>query len=136
VEHLAFLHSALPWVENRRIGVYAVLYADCTIVGVTWLALCYLRWLESCLASPALRRPRTDWGWALLLGSETLLFAEASRGPNEVMKVIPAGISVLLPLVGFAVMTGRRMSVSTQYAAGLGPNAKLPPKNAKLPREE
>jgi len=136
VEHLAFLRSSLPWVENRRLGVYALLYAGCTFVGVTWLALCYLRWLESCLASSAVRRPRTNWGWALLLASGTLLFAEAGRGPSEVMGVIPAGISTLLLVVGFVVVTGNRMAVSTQYAAGLCPNAKLPPENARLTRDE
>ena len=35
VEHLAFLRSSLPWVKNRRIGVYTVLYAGFTFVGVS-----------------------------------------------------------------------------------------------------
>ena len=131
VEHLAFLRSSLPWVENRRIGVYAVLYAGCTFVGVTWLALYYLRWLESCLGAPGLTRPGTKWGWALLLASGTLLIAEASRRPNQVMGIFPAGIITVLLVVGFVVVTGRRVAVSGQYAASLGPNAKLPPENTR-----
>jgi hypothetical protein len=136
VEHLAFLRSSLPWVENRRIGVYALLYAGCTFVGVTWLAFYYLCWLESCLGAPGLRRPGTKWGWALLLASGTLLIAEASRGPNQIIGIIPAGIIAVLLLVGFVVATGRRVAVNAQYAAGLGPNAKLPPENPKLTKEE
>jgi len=107
VEHLAFLRSSLPWVENRRIGVYAVLYAACTFVGVTWLAFYYLRWLESCLGAPGLRRPGKKWGWALLLASGTLLIAAASREPNRVMGIIPAGIITVLLVVGFVVVTCR-----------------------------
>jgi hypothetical protein len=132
VEHLAFLRTSLPWVKNDRIGVYAVLYAGCTFVGVTWLALCYLGWLESCLGSPALRRPGTNWGLALLLASGTLLLAEAGRRPNEVMGIIPAGISSVLLVVGFVVATGARAAVRRRYAAGLGPKAELPPENVKL----
>jgi hypothetical protein len=136
VEHLAFLRSPLPWVENRRIGLYALLYAGCTFAGVTWLALCYLRWLESCLGAPGLRRPGTRWGWALLLASGTLLIAEASRGPNQVMGIIPGGLITVLLVVGFVVATGRRVAVSGKYAAGLGPKAKLPPENVKLTKQE
>jgi hypothetical protein len=136
VEHLAFLRSSLPWVENRRIGVYAVLYAVCTFAGVTWLALCYLRWLESCLGSPGLSRPGTKWGWALLLAGGTLLIAEASRGPNQIIGIIPAGIIAVLLLVGFVVATGRRAALSGRYAAGLGPTAKLSSEHAKLTEEE
>jgi hypothetical protein len=136
VEHLAFLRSSLPWVENRRIGVYALLYAGCTFLGVTWLALCYLRWLESCLGAPGLRRPGTRRGWALLLASVTLLVAEASRGPNQMMRIIPAGIITVLLVVGFVVATGARAAVRRQYAAGFGPKAKLPPENVKLTKQE
>ena len=106
-------------------------------MGVTWLAFYYLRWLERCLGAPGLRRPGTKWGWALLLASGTLLIAEASREPNPVMGIIPAGTITVLLVVGFVVVTGRRVAVSGQYAAGLGPNAKLPPDStAKLTREE
>jgi hypothetical protein len=136
VEHLALLRSSLPWVENRRIGVYALLYAGCTFAGVACLAVCYLRWLESCLGASGLRKPGTRRGWALLLGSVALLVAEASRGPDQVMGIIPAGIIAALLVVVFVVATGRRAAVSGRFGADLGPTLKLPTEDAKLTKQE
>jgi hypothetical protein len=122
VEHLAILRSALPWIGGRRLAVYAVLYAGTTFLGVAWLALVGLRWLEARDPS-SLSKRRTMWGWALLLASGILLTAEASRGPRQVIGILPAGIIAIVLLAGFVVGTGRNLAASTRDAASRNPES-------------
>ena len=136
VERLAFLQSTLPWAGNRRLAVYAALYAGCTFAGAAWVAIHYLRWLERCLGAPGLRRPGRKWSWALSFAGGILLVAEASREPSQMIGIIPAGLMTVLLVVGFVGATGSGLAARGQRAAGLGPNAPSPQKNAKPAKEE
>jgi len=116
VERRAFLRIPLPWVGSRTVGLYAALYAGCTFVGAAWLAIEYLRWLESRLGAPALRSPRTKWISALSFAGGMLLIAEASRSPSQMIGIIPAALLTVLLVAGFAVATwgkGWRMKPET-----------------------
>ena len=103
VGHLAILRGSVPWVGARRLGVYQLLYAAWTFGGVAWLGFSWLSWLEKSPAHRGPMRPGRKWCWALLLASGILLIAEASRGPYQVIGVIPAAIIAVLLLVGFVI---------------------------------
>jgi hypothetical protein len=100
VTHLAFLRSSLPWLGHRSLGVYEVLYYTCTFLGVAWLAIHYLRWLEA-RNSLDVNRPWMKRVWALLLASGTVLIAEASRAPHKSLEILPAAIFTFVLVIAF-----------------------------------
>jgi hypothetical protein len=110
VEHLPILQSAVLSVGKYRFSVHEVLYAGCTFTGVAWLALAYLRWLETAARAPGPGRPGVKWPGALLLAAATLFMAAASRGVHRSIGIYPAGMISVLMVVGFLLGTGRLFS--------------------------
>jgi hypothetical protein len=107
VEHLPMFQGQVASVGNYRFRLHDVLYAGCTFVGVAWLALSYLRWLERTLGAPGLTSPGLKWGSALVLASSILSVALASRGVNRWLGIFPLGIITVLLVIGFLVVTRR-----------------------------
>jgi hypothetical protein len=106
-KHLPVLRSSVPWVGQHRLMICEVLYAGCTFAGVAWLAFCYLRWLEKAAGSPVPTTRGMKWGCALLLASSILFIALASRGAHQLMGIVPAGIIIVLLVIGFFLATGK-----------------------------
>ena len=107
VEHLPVLQAPVLPVGQHRLMVCEVLYAGCTFAGVAWLAFCYLRWLEPAAGSPAPTTRGLKWGCALLLASSILFIALASRDAHQLIGIVPAGIMVVLLVIGFLLATGK-----------------------------
>ena len=110
VQCLPVLQVPVLPVGQHRLMVCEVLYAGCTFAGVAWLAFCYLRWLEPAAGSPVPTKRGMKWGCALLLAGSILLVALACRGAHQLIGIVPAGIMVVLLVIGFLLATGRLFS--------------------------
>jgi hypothetical protein len=108
-EHLRILQSSLFPVENVSFKVCDLLYAGSTFAGVVWLALCYLRWLEKVSDPPAFTTPGVKWSYALLLAISMLSIALVSRGVHSSLGLIPAGLAIVLLVIGFLEVSGRHI---------------------------
>ena len=99
------LAPVLP-VGQHRFMACDILYAGFTFTGVAWLAYCYLRWLEKAAGSSVSTSRGMKWGWAFLLAGSILFIGLASRGPAQLIGIIPAGILAVLLVLGFLLATG------------------------------
>jgi hypothetical protein len=106
VQHLPILNSFAPAVGKHQFRVYDAVYAGCTFSGVLWLAVCYQSWLEKGTGSPAPTMAGAKWGYALLFASSVLFVALASRGAHQSIGIVPAGVIVVLLVIGFVLTTG------------------------------
>ena len=109
VGHLTFLRCSLPWFFGRSIKAFALLYAVLTFAGVLWLALDYLGWLEGSLGHEGSKLARTKWIWSAALAGGTLVVAEASRLPCQVVDDVPAAGAMMLLLALFITGTATGM---------------------------
>jgi Domain of unknown function (DUF4184) len=108
VVHVPALQRAAPWLGNEGFGVYDLVYAACTFLGITWLAFSYLKWLRTIGPAEHGERRLTTWGASFLLGLVILVIVMSSRAPERRIGEVRAGISVLLVVLGFVVATGWR----------------------------
>jgi hypothetical protein len=108
VEHLAVLRSSLPWVGNHGFRVYDALYAGCTFFGVTWLAVCYLRWLERAAGPLVLGAPGVKWCCALLFAVIIACVAVVSHAEHRSVGLFPFGVVTVFAVIGFLLATGIR----------------------------
>ena len=108
VEHLSVLQSALPWVGSHGIRVYDFLYAVCTFLGVTWVAVGYLRWLERAAGPLVLSAPGAKWCCALLFAAIIACVAAVSHAENRSLGLFPFGVVTVFIVTGFLVATGIR----------------------------
>jgi hypothetical protein len=107
VDRFAILRMLLPGLERYDLRVNDLLYIGCTFLGVTWLALAYLRWLNTITQPLNPLAPKWNWGCAVGLAGAILAIALASRGPDQRIGIVPAGIITLVLIMVFLVVTGR-----------------------------
>jgi hypothetical protein len=114
VKYLPVLLTPVLSVGQHRFMVCEILYAGCTFAGVAWLAFCYLRWLEKAAGPSASTTRGMKWGCAFLLASSILFVALASRGPLQLIGIVPAGVLAVLLVLGFLLITGWLFSRSKE----------------------
>jgi hypothetical protein len=106
VKYLPILLSPILTVGQHRLMVCEIFYAGFTFAGVTWLAVCYLNWLEKAACSPISTPRGMKWGCTFLLTGTILFIALAKRGTPQLIGIVPAGIIAVLLVLGFLLATG------------------------------
>jgi hypothetical protein len=106
VKLLPVLLSPVLTVGQHRFMVSEIFYVGFTFAGVTWLAYCYLHWLEKAAGRSVSIPVGMKWGWAFLLASSILFIGLACRGPGQLIGIIPGGTLAVLLMIGFLLVTG------------------------------
>lgn len=106
VEHIPSLHSSFGMLGQRGIRTYDFLYAFCTFLGVLWLSLSYLRWLDTSAVPRSRKSSFLNWVYSFLLAGSMLFVAMASRGEHPSMRMRSMAATTILAVTAYLVMTG------------------------------
>ena len=106
-EQWPILLSTVLAVGSHRLTFSALLYAACTLAGVVWLSLVYLKWLEATVKPSVPIGRGQRWFASAVLALPILCVALASRGMNRSLGLVPAALITLALVIGFLLLTGR-----------------------------
>jgi hypothetical protein len=105
VEHLPVLQTSLG-AGNFSLQVCDLLYSITTFVGVLWLALAYLNWLERAAETRNWIWPGFKYAAGLLLAAFTLLLSFASHVRFLSFGLKTIALLTALLVAGFFLVTG------------------------------
>jgi hypothetical protein len=100
-------------------------YDLCTLFGVTWLAVCYWRWLETAVGFPFPTKPWIMHSFALLFGLLIVGIASLGRDGDRLLDPLAGATISMLLLALFLFGTARRVMLA---GAPSIPRASLRPK--------
>jgi Domain of unknown function (DUF4184) len=105
VERLPILQMNVA-VGNCQVRLCDVLYAVCTFVGVVYVALAYLNWLERVVGVSVWIFRGFKWGAALMFAALTLLISFVNHDASSMLGLVAVGVLTAMLVIGFFVVTG------------------------------
>ena len=125
VEHLPAVFQADVAAGNFHVRVYNGLYAGCTFVGATYVALAYLNWLERAAGTPGWFLQGFKWVITLAFATLTLLLSFVNHNSSSSLGLVAVGVLTAMLVAGFFAVTdwglrnaGSRLAETYQGKAG------------------